>query len=260
MFFKVLLIFFMISAINHVRAFDDIDVIYLPEEHTSIEDHQFQLRVIECLYKTGYSFSIGMEMFQQPFQRYLDDYIDCKITEQDMLEKTEYRKRWGYDPSLYTSIWRYAREKGIKLYALNLPTELLVRIKREGLKSVQDPILPDPIIDLTQEEKKRLERILEIHPKTDAPYFFDVQNAWDNVMAYAVVRMLNHHPDKKVVVLVGRGHAESLKMGMPYRVGLLKPDVRQMILRRGDDHLLFSMDLSKESSSASSIRVPNCNP
>ncbi len=250
----------MISAIKYVKAFDDVDVIYLPEEHTSEEDHQFQLRVIEYFYKEGYKFSIGMEMFQQPFQRYLDDYIDCKITEQEMLEKTEYRKRWGFDPSLYAPIWRYARGKNIKVYALNLPTELLMRIREKGLGSVQDPIIPDPIIGLTQEEKKRLEKVLETHPKMDASSFFDAQNAWDNVMAYAVVRILSHHPDKKVVVLVGRGHAESLKMGIPYRVSLLKPGVKQMILKREDGHLLFSMDFSKESSSASSIRVPNCNP
>lgn len=89
----------------------DVDIIYIPEEHTNQQDHNFQLEVIKYMQSKGYKFVIGMEMFQQNFQKYLDDYIDCKIPEEEMLEKTEYRKRWGYDPSFYSPIWRFAKRK-----------------------------------------------------------------------------------------------------------------------------------------------------
>ncbi|QWK19037.1 MAG: ChaN family lipoprotein [Hydrogenobacter thermophilus] len=262
MFFKILVLLLMTYLMAFTGSLEDsiksADVIYIPEEHTNREDHVFQLKVIKYMQNKDYKFVIGMEMFQQNFQKYLDEYINCKLSEEDMLEKTQYRKRWGFDPSLYSPIWRFAKEKGIRLYALNVPSELLTEIRQVGLDNVESPLLPKPIIDQTPQEKEYLLSILRSHPKADEKSFFEVQNAWDNVMAYAIIRILKENPGIKVVALVGKGHAHNLKAGIPYRVEKLDPQVRQVILTK--DHFLFSMDFSKESSSANSMRVPNCSP
>jgi len=208
----------------------DAEVIYLPEEHINQKDHEHQLKVIRFMHSEGVKFVIAMEMFQQSFQRYLDDYVASKITEEEMIEKTEYKKRWGYDPSLYSPIWRFAKEKGIRIYAINAPSELLREIRQKGLKNVEDPILPNPIVEQTEEEIKDLMEVLRHHPKTDTKSFFEIQNTWDNVMAYAIVRILQENPDKKVVVLAGKGHIGSMHKGIPYRVSTLRPNTKQVIL------------------------------
>jgi uncharacterized iron-regulated protein len=59
----------------------EAEVIYLPETHDNPEDHKFQEEFIKRLYQEGYRFVLAMEMFQQPFQKHLDDYIACKISE-----------------------------------------------------------------------------------------------------------------------------------------------------------------------------------
>ncbi|MFN7065830.1 MAG: ChaN family lipoprotein [Aquificaceae bacterium] len=242
--------------------FDNYHVIFLPEEHTSKEDHRFQLEIIKLISSKEQRFVMVMEMFQQPFQNFLDQYIECKIGEKEMLSKTEYHKRWGYDPALYEDIWRYAKEKGIRIIALSITSELVQRIRKDGLERVRDESLPYPLIEQTEEEREKLRKVLARHPKVDEERFFDVQNAWDNGMALAIAKFLEKYPDHKMIVLVGRGHAEDYKTGIPRRLRVLKPEVRILIFKREDHQsdLLFSMDLSKESSSANSIREPNCKP
>ncbi|MCX8060448.1 MAG: ChaN family lipoprotein, partial [Aquificaceae bacterium] len=164
---------------------DKHQVIFLPEEHTSREDHHFQLEIIKTLHFRGHKFFIAMEMFQQPFQRVLDEYVDCRIEEEELLRRTEYFQRWGYDPAMYRSIWRFAKERGIRMVAINISSELVQRIRREGLEKVRDESLPNPIIEYTERERRELQKVLASHPKVEEKSFFDVQNAWDNGMAYA---------------------------------------------------------------------------
>ncbi|MCS7277395.1 MAG: ChaN family lipoprotein [Aquificaceae bacterium] len=263
----LLLVFILLISITKagesLKNFPDkYRVIFLPEEHTSKEDHAFQLKVVKFLQSKGYRFFIAMEMFQQPFQSALDDYIACRIEEEEMLKRTEYGKRWGFDESLYRDIWRFAKEKGIRIVAINIPTELVHKIRAEGLERSKDEHLPNPIIPLSEEERRELREFLAFHPRVEEKRFFDVQNAWDNGMALAIVRLLEKHPDYKVVVLVGRGHANNLDRGIPRRLRILKPDVSMLIMKREEFQrdFLFSIDFSNESSSASSIKEPNCKP
>lgn len=64
------------------------------------------------------------------------------------------------------------------------------------------------------------------------------------------------------MVLIGKGHAEDYESGVPRRLKLLRPHLRMKIFRREDlqRDFLFSIDFSKERSSASSISEPNCRP
>ena len=218
-------------AMGFLSDLKDAEVIYLPEYHDSIQDHKFQEDVIKRLHQEGYKVVILMEMFQQPFQRYLDEYISGKISEEEMLEKTEYKKSWGFPSEYYAPIWRFAREKGIKIYAINLPTEVVRKIGAEGLENVKDPALPERIYEYTPEEKDRLKSVLKNHPPIDEKRFFDVQLAWDHAMAMKVIQILEEEK-AKVVVLIGRGHAYELNSGVPKIVGLLRKGTKQVILER----------------------------
>ncbi|MCS6998947.1 MAG: ChaN family lipoprotein [Aquificaceae bacterium] len=264
--FPFLMLLFVISVTSaegvSKSVFEKHQVIFLPEEHTSKEDHEFQLRFIRFLHSKGQRLFIAMEMFQQPFQPILEDYVACRIEEEEMLKRTEYARRWGFDPALYRDIWRFAKEKGIRIVAINLPSELVQRIRREGLERVRDDSLPDPIIPQTEKERQELKKVLAFHPKVEEKRFFDVQNAWDNGMALAIARLSERHPDHIIVVLVGRGHAEDYESGIPRKLKILKPDISIKILKRENlqRDFLFSIDFSSESSSANSTMEPNCRP
>ena len=56
----------------------DANVIYLGEQHDRHSDRQKQLEIIQALYRRNPQLAIGLEMFQRPYQQYLDAYIAGK--------------------------------------------------------------------------------------------------------------------------------------------------------------------------------------
>src|SRR5947208_2113670 len=50
-------------------------IVYVGEEHDKFSHHQVQLEVLRGLYQQTPKLAVGMEMFQRPFQKALDDYI-----------------------------------------------------------------------------------------------------------------------------------------------------------------------------------------
>jgi len=235
-------------------------VIYIGEIHTNEEIHEIQLRIIKELYEKDRRLVIAMEMFQQPFQEFLELYVEEDISEEDMLEGTEYDRRWVLNPELYAEIWRFAREKGIKIYAINVPTELLREIRKKGLENVKSVYLPDRIVYPPEEYREFLREKLKAHGENfDEKRFIDIQTAWDNGMAYRIMKLLLLHPDHRIVVIVGKGHLWK-GYGIPYVLGKLMPGIRQAVLFPYPEerfYLLFSSDFSRENSSVNSIRLPN---
>ncbi|MEW6003604.1 MAG: ChaN family lipoprotein, partial [Nitrospirota bacterium] len=195
-----------------VNGISDKSVIYLGERHTNYEDHKAQLQVIMGLFEKGRKFAIGMEMFQKPFQKALDEYISGAISEKDFLKKSQYFKRWGVDYNLYREIIEFAKAKNIPVIALNISSEIIKKVSRGGLDA------------LTQEEKKEipgdmdmsdddyrnwLKKIFEEHENLEAKnfdYFYQSQILWDETMAHSVDLFLRERPDHQIIVLSGIGH------------------------------------------------------
>ena len=106
-----------------IDAVSDKPLILIGERHTNYEDHKVELEVIRGHFKRGKKFAIGMEMFQQPFQKAIDAYLSGAADEREFLKKTEYFKRWGFDYNYYREIIEFAKAKGIPLVALNQRSE-----------------------------------------------------------------------------------------------------------------------------------------
>jgi aminopeptidase N len=145
---------------------DDKKIIYLGESHTNFEHHLNQLRVIKSLHKNGKKIAIGMEMFQKPFQKDLDEYIAGKTSLDEFLKNTEYYKRWVYDYSFYKPIIDYAKENKIPLISLNIDREINKQVSKKSILSLnkeQKEIAPKEIDQSNIEYKNSLEKIFQGH-------------------------------------------------------------------------------------------------
>ncbi len=233
-------------------------VIYLGETHDRKDIHEFQLRVMKDLHSKGYSLIILMEAFQQQFQDALDEYIDGEIDEEEMLKRTEYYRRWRFDKELYAPLWRFAKEKGIRLFALNIPSELLREIRERGIEEVKSHYLPKKLMPFRRKHREFLRKAMGKHKIKDEKHFFDIQLAWDMGMAFRIAKVALFHPEEKLVVIVGSGHVWE-GSGIPERVNFLLGEIPQLVSFVDEDYLyfLFSRDFSRESSSANSRREPN---
>src|SRR5206468_7729997 len=70
-------------------------IVYVGEEHDKFSHHQVQLEVLRGLYQQTPKLAVGMEMFQRPFQKALDDYIAGAIRSEERRVGKECRSRWA---------------------------------------------------------------------------------------------------------------------------------------------------------------------
>ncbi len=200
-------------------------VIFLGEEHDRYSHHLAELAVIKWLYEHGHQdLAIGLEMFQRPFQKALDDYIAGRIDEITFLKRSQYFKRWGFNWRLYKPILDYAREHHIPVVALNAPKELTDKVAQKGLKALSPQEKAQlPEIDFQNKAYRAfLKRVYEAHPDRlpkikDFKTFYQAQLVWDETMAQSVASYLKDHPDRQMVVLAGEEHV-IYGYGIPSRV------------------------------------------
>jgi uncharacterized iron-regulated protein len=203
-------------------------VVYLGETHDRPEDQKAQLEILQALHQQNPKIVIAMEMFQRPFQNVLDQYLAGKITEAQLLEQSEYEKRWGFPWENYAPLLRFAKVNQLPVLALNTPTEVTRKVARSGLESLttdERQYIP-PFSEIRTDNadyRKMAQEIYEQHHQSahgnssSFERFFTAQVLWDETMAEKIAQFLKANPDSQVVVLAGKGHIV-YGYGIPSRV------------------------------------------
>lgn len=205
-----------------------VRVIYLGETHDSIEDHQAQLAIIQEMQRQNRKIAIALEMFQRPFQSVLDQYLAGQLTEEQLIEQTEYNQRWRFPWEYYAPIVRFAKENQLRLLALNTPTEVTRKVATKGLESLtaeEKKHIP-PVSEIRTDNAEYRQMLLEIYQQhqkaaqgnsTAFQRFLQAQVLWDETMAEKIAQFAKANPDYQVVVLAGQGHIV-YGYGIPGRV------------------------------------------
>ncbi len=198
-------------------------VVFIGEKHTSFSSHLNQLKIIKEMYKKNNKVAIAMEMFQKPYQKYLDAFVAGEITEKEMIIKTEYFDRWKYDYELYRPILLFAKEKNIPIVAINIDRKITKQVVTEGLDSLdeeQRAQIPSSIDFKTTKYKQQLKMIYAMHKSKDFKSFdefYHAQLVWDESMAKNIVDFMKKNPEHSVAVLAGNGHV-MYGYGIPSRI------------------------------------------
>ena len=166
------------------------EIIYLAERHDSQGDHQAQLAIIKYLQANNPQIAIAFEMFQRPYQIYLDQYLAGQISENQLREKSEYDQRWGFDWEFYAPILRLAKAKKLPAIALNTPTEITRKVAREGLESpsTSEMTYIPPKSEINQDNEEYRQLILAVYQQHTGgksqgfDRFFLAQVLWDETM------------------------------------------------------------------------------
>lgn len=232
-------------------------VVFVGEQHDQYSDHLNQLSIIKSLHKHwGESTRIGLEMIQQPYQAYLDDYIAGNISEREMLQGVEWYERWRYDFRLYRPIFAYAKANKIPLIALNIPKELTRKITKVGIKGLnkkERQLLP-AIIDRSDTAYiKRVTKVFGKHSRTSSKgveKFLDAQLAWDEGMAFSASKYLKKNSTTRMIILAGGGHVIN-RSGIPNRLdrkihsnsAVVLNNIHDIPSPRQGDYLLFSPEV-----------------
>ena len=215
----------------------DRRVVFVGETHDRYDHHLNQLAVVKGMHAQNPKLAIGLEFFQQPFQEHLDRYVAGEISEREFIRKTEYFNRWRYDYRLYRPILRFAREKGIPVIALNIPTELSRKVAREGLDGLgeeEKAYVPAQMDDSDEQYRQRIKKVFSHHPMTEDiqfDNFLSAQLLWDEAMAERAARYLANNPESRMVLLAGTGHLE-YGQGIPSRLLRRQPVSSAIVLNQ----------------------------
>jgi len=235
-----------ITAVQPIQAQDlsgvlpqlkNAKVVYVGEQHDQFAHHINQLTVIRYLFEAGHKVAIGLEMFQQPYQQALDDYLADNISESEFLHQSQYFIKWRYDYNLYKPIISYAKQHQIPLIALNIEGDISRQVGRGGISKLDDKAreqLPDTLDFEPHQYREDLKTVFAMHQnasipgmKTDAKHghgtkprfenFHQAQVLWDESMAEAAHQFLQKNPQYTLVVLAGNGHIR-YGYGIPERL------------------------------------------
>ncbi|MCE9637906.1 MAG: ChaN family lipoprotein [Planctomycetes bacterium] len=219
------------------EAVDGARVVLVGEMHDRRAQHDFQRDVLERVASKGGKFMIGMEMFQRPAQPALDDYVAGKIDEVEMLRRTEYYTRWVFDHTMYAPMWRFCREHGGRVVALNPKGETNRKISRGGLASLTAEERTDVAadIDLTNvEHKKRILAVFEggAHKLPPEPLqrMYEAMTSWDETMAESAARALEAAgSDSRMVIIAGTQHIQEFT-GVAARLQKRMPGLEPLVI------------------------------
>jgi uncharacterized iron-regulated protein len=191
-------------------------ILFVGENHTNQEFHDVQFRAIRALHEAGREVMIGLEMFPYTEQAVLDDWIAGRYTEEGFVELGRWYDNWGYHWNYYRDIFLYARDNGIRMYAVNSPRDLVRTVREKGFGSLapeQAAHLP-PQLAPESEEHQRMYRAF--FDKDDALHMnekmldglYRAQTMWDATMGWNALQALKQHGGKDaiMVVLIGAGH------------------------------------------------------
>jgi uncharacterized iron-regulated protein len=196
-----------------------VRVVYVGESHTNPSHHAIQLAVIQALAQTATNLTIGMEMFDHTYQPVLDQWTAGELDEDTFVEKTHWYANWRFDFDLYRDILEYAKEKGLRVIALNVPFHIPGKIRAGGIASLSEADrrhLPETIDTTDVDHRSYVEEIFSMHTfpgRENFTYFYEAQCTWEDAMARAVAENIG---SGKMVVLAGNGHIIR-KFGIPNR-------------------------------------------
>ena len=197
-------------------------VVYVGETHSAYRDHLVQLELLRQLYNANPEMAIGVEWFHARFQNHLDDYIQERISEKELLSRTEYYTRWRFDYRLYRPIMQFAREHGIPVIALNASKELIRAISSGGIDNLSDEMkkqLPSSYDFTNAAYEQKLKVVYDMHSERSSEFrwFHEAQLTWDETMADNVAKYLDANPAHRMIVFAGSGHVAH-RHGIPSRV------------------------------------------
>ena len=199
-------------------------IIYIGEKHDNATHHQLQLDIIKALYEKNPQIIIGMEMFQKPYQKILDQWTNGEINEDVLLDEVEWYYYWDVPYEYYKGILDFAREKSLPLIAINISRKLLAKVTSKGIDSLTEDerkLLP-VLTPVTKEYKDFMKKNYKRHPGAFTPSLEDfilTQRLWDETMAETISAAMETSSAKnaQVVVISGGGHI-MYGLGIPDRI------------------------------------------
>ena len=196
----------------------DTRILFIGEDHTDMDFHRVQARIMEELHRNGREVMVGLEMYPYTRQQILNEWSGGLLTEEEFVELSGWYESWSYRWDYYRRIFLFARDNGIPMFGVNIPRDQVktVRMKGfEGLSAEQAAHMPESVNTDSDEHRQLFRAYFEdddaLHAAISAEQWdgmYRAQCTWDAAMGWNARMALERHggEDAIMVVLIGAGH------------------------------------------------------
>ncbi|HSK08643.1 MAG TPA: ChaN family lipoprotein [Vicinamibacterales bacterium] len=195
-------------------------LLLIGEEHTNMESHCVQLRVLQALVDAGRPVLIGLEMYPYTEQRFLDRWHEGTMSEEQFVRESRWYDNWGYNWLYYRDIFLFARDRRIPMFAVNTPRDVVSAVRKKGLANLSPGEAAHIPKEIDAEDPDHMLYFKTTFEGQEGPVhgagmseemwknMLGAQATWDATMGYNAVQALKQAKDRNaiMVVLVGLGH------------------------------------------------------
>lgn len=201
-----------------IREMRTARIVHVGETHNSMPMHEIQFQVLRALYAQDRHLAVGLEMLPVTVQETLNKWTAGILTKDEFIREVRWYVNWNFNFGYYEKIFDFAREHRLPVYALNIPREIITKIRMRGWDALteEERALIPGAPDLTNQDHRTL--IRAVFESSDLPPqmkgagldmvfegLYRSQSAWDEVMGANAVRAAEAE-GRRVVVCVGSGH------------------------------------------------------
>ena len=95
------------------------DIIFNGDYHTLRQSQRIPIRILREVVKSRPQIVLATEVVMMKHQRHLDDFMEGRTTEEQLLERIDYKMTWGFDGNNFLPWYDFAKKYNIKMVGLN---------------------------------------------------------------------------------------------------------------------------------------------
>ncbi len=201
-----------------IREMKSARFVYVGETHNSMPMHEVQFQVLRALYAQDRHLAVGLEMLPVTVQESLAKWSLGILTKDEFLRAVRWYVNWNFNFGYYEKIFDFAKEHALPVYALNVPRDIVTKIRMRGWEALTDDekkLVPQAPDVSNQDHRTLIRKIFEAAdlphqmkgPGLDMVFegLYRAQSAWDEVMGATTLGVAERE-GRRVVVFAGSGH------------------------------------------------------
>jgi uncharacterized iron-regulated protein len=211
-----------------VKDLAESDMVFFGEYHNNPIAHWLQLEMAISFYEIkGDKLFFGAEMFENGNQLVLNEYLAGFYEEKKMIP--EITRMWGNYKNDYKPLVEFAREKGLRFIATNIPRRYASMINEKGMAALQElspealaMISPDleKYFDPTVKAYAEMAEAMEEHVPPNMLNIQTAQASKDATMAHFSLK--NYHEGEFLFHFEGSYHS-NYNQGIIWWINKIQP-------------------------------------
>lgn len=214
------------------------DVVFFGEYHDQSEIHQYELELLEAMYKAkGEKLALYMEMFEADNQSKLNNFLADTLSEENFLDAS---RPWPNYRTDYAPLVNFAKEKKMPVIAANVPRFLAAHVAKnnastEGVEAQYQQWLPKHTYapEGAYKDKFYAQMSSPAAPMKMPPQrlaaVYAAQCLKDDKMAESIAAFADAHQNMQILHINGCFHSDA-HLGTAQKLEALRPELKVAVI------------------------------